>query len=313
VNESGKLLAKIELATKVKQGREHVVDELCCATKGLIEEMKDKASALCGIGVGIPGLIDTESGRLVESPNLPGWSDYDVKGEIEKRLGTTVILDNDANMAALGEQWLGAGRNSESLCMYTLGTGVGGGLILDGNLWRGWNGMAGELGHCNVEPDGHPCGCGSRGCLEQYASATAVVRLAREAIAAGGADTELRGISDSELSSRVIYEFAMKCDKVAQSVFDRVGRALGLAIGNMVNAMNIPVFVIGGGASNAWDAFAPALFAELRKRSYIYRDTTAEDGSGVAGRKRTTVVTRALLGGEGGLYGAARLAMLSQA
>jgi glucokinase len=224
-----------------------------------------------------------------------------------------VILDNDANVAALGEQWLGAGRNSKSMCMYTLGTGVGGGLILDGNLWRGWNGMAGELGHCNVEPDGHPCNCGSRGCLEQYASATAVVRLAREAIAAGGAGTELLRIPDSELSSRVIYEFAMKGDKVAQSVFDRVGRALGLAIGNMVNAVNIPVFVIGGGASNAWDAFAPALFDELRKRSYIYRDTTAEDGSGIAGRKRTTVVTRASLGGEGGLYGAARLPMLSQA
>jgi len=313
VNESGKLLAKIELATKVKQGREHVVDELCCATKALIQEMKGKASVLCGIGVGVPGLIDMESGRLVESPNLPGWSDYDVKGDIEKRLGTTVILDNDSNVAALGEQWLGAGRNSKSMCMYTLGTGVGGGLILDGNLWRGWNGMAGELGHCNVEPDGHPCNCGSRGCLEQYASATAVVRLAREAIAAGGAGTELLRIPDSELSSRVIYEFAMKGDKVAQSVFDRVGRALGLAIGNMVNAVNIPVFVIGGGASNAWDAFAPALFDELRKRSYIYRDTTAEDGSGIAGRKRTTVVTRASLGGEGGLYGAARLPMLSQA
>ena len=137
--------------------------------------------------------------------------------------------------------------------------------------------------------------------------------MAREAIAAGGAGTELLRIPDSELSSCVIYEFAMKGDKVAQSVFDRVGRALGLAIGNMVNAVNIPVFVIGGGASNAWDAFAPALFDELRKRSYIYRDTTAEDGSGIAGRKRTTVVTRASLGGEGGLYGAARLPMLSQA
>ena len=138
---------------------------------------------LRGIGVGVPGLIDSESGRLLESPNLPGWNDYDVKGEIERRLGTTVILENDANVAALGELWLGAGRGSESLCMYTLGTGVGGGLVLEGRIWRGWNGMAGELGHCNVEPEGHPCGCGSWGCLEQYASATAVVRMAREAVA----------------------------------------------------------------------------------------------------------------------------------
>ena len=106
------------------------------------------------------------------------WEDYDVKGDIERRLGTTVILENDANAAALGETMAGRGPGVESLCMYTLGTGVGGGLILDGKIWRGWNGMAGELGHCNVEPEGHPCKCGSWGCLEQYASATAVVRMA---------------------------------------------------------------------------------------------------------------------------------------
>jgi glucokinase len=317
VDEGGKLLSKIALGTNVKLGREHVIDDLCRATKAMTEEMRDKfqgTAELRGIGVGVPGLIDIESGRLVESPNLPGWSDFDVKGEIEGRLGTAVILENDANVAALGEQWLGAGRNAESMCMYTLGTGVGGGLILDGKLWRGWNGMAGEIGHCNVYPDGHPCKCGSRGCLEQYASATAVVRMAREAVVSGAATelSKLAGNSDQEFDSRVIYEFAMKGDQVAKSVFERVGRALGLAIGNMVNAINFPVFVIGGGASNAWDAFAPALFDELRRRSYIYADTTAEDGTGIAGRKRTTVVTRALLGGEGGLYGAARLAMQGQ-
>ncbi|HEX9201455.1 MAG TPA: ROK family protein [Acidobacteriaceae bacterium] len=309
VDESGSLLSKTTLGTEVSRGREHVVDELCRA----VEEMRAKYQGngeLRGIGVGVPGLIDIESGRVVMSPNLPGWEDFDVKGDIERRLGTSVILENDANVAALGEQWLGAGRNFDSLCMYTLGTGVGGGLILDGKLWRGWNGMAAELGHCNVEPEGHPCKCGSWGCLEQYASATAVMRLAREAMTGGGA-TKLRGLAEQEFNSRMIFECAMGGDTVAKSVFERVGRSLGLAIGNMVNAMNIPLFVIGGGVSSAWDAFAPAMFDEVRKRSFIYVRTTALDGKGIGGRKRTTVITRALLSGDGGLFGAARLPMVA--
>jgi glucokinase len=311
VDESGKLLSKTTLGTQVSLGREHVVNELSRAT----EDMRNKyqgAFELCGIGVGVPGLIDIESGRVVQSPNLPGWENFDVKNDIEKRLGTAVILENDANVAALGEQWLGAGRNSESLCMYTLGTGVGGGLILDGKLWRGWNGMAAELGHCNVDPEGHPCKCGSHGCIEQYASATAVVRMAREAMAGGGV-TKLQALSEQEFNSRAIYECAMSGDTVAKSVFERVGRSLGLAIASMINAMNFPLYVIGGGVSSAWEAFAPAMFDEVRKRSYIYARTTAPDGQGIGRRKRTTVITRALLGGDGGLFGAARLPLLQRA
>lgn len=306
VDESGKLLAKITLGTEVARGREFVVDELSRSILEMRERFRG-TSELCGIGVGVPGLIDSEMGRLVMSPNLPGWENYDVKGDIERRVGAPVILENDANVAAVGEQWLGAGRNSPSMCMYTLGTGVGGGLILDGRLWRGWNGMAAELGHCNVEPDGHPCKCGSWGCLEQYASASAVVRLAHEALA-GGASSELREVK--ELSSLAVYECAMRGDAVAKQVFERAGRALGMAVANMVNAVNVGLFVIGGGASSGWDAFAPAMFDEVRKRSYIYANTTAADGTGIGGRKRVTVITRAQLGGDGGLYGAARLPML---
>ena len=210
----------------------------------------------------------------------------------------------------------------KSLCMYTLGTGVGGGLVLDGRIWRGWNGMAGELGHCNVEPEGHPCGCGSWGCLEQYASATAVVRMAREALESGtgqgaalrsqtlaGQETALRSLTRG-LTSQAVYECAMQGDAEAKKVFERVGRALGMAIADMVNILNLPLYVIGGGVSSAWDAFAPAMFAEVRRRSFVYAGTTAENGGGVGGRARTTQIRRALLGGDGGLYGAARLPML---
>lgn len=313
VDEAGKLLAKTTLKTEVSLGRELVIGELCRATLAMAQQMRESrgdAAGLCGVGVGVPGLVDSESGRLLDSPNLPGWSNYDVKGEIERRLGTAVILENDANAAALGEQWMGAGRGFENMCMYTLGTGVGGGLVLNGGIWRGWNGLAGELGHCNVEPGGHACNCGSHGCLEQYASATAVVRMVREALASG-AETKLRG--EELLTARMVYEHAMRGDAVAKQVFERVGRALGIAIANMVNTLNLPLYVIGGGVSGAWEAFSPALFDEVRRRSFVYAWTTGADGKGVGGRQRSTRITRALLGGDGGLYGAARLPMLFSA
>jgi glucokinase len=336
VEEDGTMLAKLALTTEVRRGRDEVIDELCGAVRQVAEQVereRKQDGRLRGIGVGVPGLIDSESGLLLESPNLPGWNDYDVRGEIERRLGTPVILENDANCAALGEHWLGAGRGAECLCMYTLGTGVGGGLVLEGRIWRGWNGMAGELGHCNVEPEGHVCGCGSWGCLEQYASATAVVRLVGEALA-GGAETELRKVERGKLNSQTVYECAMRGDAEAKKVFERVGRALGLAIAGMVNSLNCPLYVIGGGVSNAWDAFAPALFDEVRKRSFVYAGTTAAQGagsgnaalpaagasgnaalpaagaSGIGGRRRFTRIVRATLGGDGGLYGAARLPMM---
>ena len=141
----------------------------------------------CGIGIGVPGFIDMDTGIIMRSPNLQDWANFPVRQEIEKRLNTKVILENDANAAAMGEKWLGAGRNTDHMAMYTLGTGVGGGIVLNGRLWHGINGMAGELGHFNIESEGHPCGCGSRGCLEQYASATAIVRMAHEAIDSGNA------------------------------------------------------------------------------------------------------------------------------
>jgi glucokinase len=311
VDDAGKMLAKTALGTEVSRGRDVVIDELCRAAQQLVAEMQKREGPgeLRGIGVGVPGLIDSETGRMLESPNLPGWDEYDVKGEIERRLGTAVILENDANAAAVGEQWLGAGRDVESMCLYTLGTGVGGGLVLDGKIWRGWNGMAGELGHCNVEPEGHACKCGSYGCIEQYASATAVVRMAREAIATGVPT----GMRNGELDSRLVYECAMRGDAEAKKVFDRVGRALGLAIASMINAMNLPLYVIGGGVSSAWDAFAPSMFAEVRRRSFVYAGTTEQDGSGAGGRKHWTKITRAMLGGDAGLYGAVRLPMVEAA
>src|SRR5438270_5793718 len=160
------------------------------------------------------------TGMIRESPNLPGWSDSAVRSEIEQRLHTRVILENDANAAAFGEKWLGAGRQVSDMAMLTLGTGVGGGIVLGGRIWHGMTGMAGEFGHMTVDPEGPPCSCGNRGCLERYASATAIVQMARQAIASGGA-LQLAGAanSDPEFSAKAVYNLAIQGDAEASKIF----------------------------------------------------------------------------------------------
>lgn len=306
VNSDGKLMEKLTLGAEVSRGRDFVISEMCNAIETLTAKYHGTGQLL-GIGIGVPGFIDMAAGMVMESPNLPDWKSFPARDEIEKRLKTRVILENDANSAAMGEKWLGAARDYENMAMYTLGTGVGGGLVFNGHLWHGMTGMAGELGHFNVYSDGHPCGCGSRGCLEQYASATAVVRMSSEAIARGeSAELERLSHDPGQFTSRSIYNLAVQGETAAKKVFDSVGRALGIGIGSMVNALNLPIYVIGGGVSSAWDAFAPAMFEEMKFRSSIY-SLTAPDR---VGHDKGTIVTRALLGSDAGLYGAARLPML---
>jgi glucokinase len=322
VDEQGALIEKVTLGTKVRLGRDHVIDDMCDAVQRMEEKYKNSAPLL-GIGIGVPGIIDMQTGVVRESPNLPDWVNYPARAAIEERLKTVVILENDANVAALGEKWLGAAKDYSDVAILTLGTGVGGGLVMGGAIWRGANGMAGEFGHTTVEPDGHPCGCGNRGCLEQYASATAVVRMAREAIANNGASALARTAhSDPEFSAKSIYNLAIQGDEEARRIFRYVGRCLGIVLSSLVNSLNLPIYVIGGGVSSAWEAFAPSIFEELRRRSIVYAATAPPDPSArkegasahvVAGPGHKTIVTRALLGSDAGLYGAARLPMVAEA
>jgi glucokinase len=317
VGPQGNLLEKITLGTPVALGRDRVVHDMCDAIERLASEHRSRGSLL-GIGIGVPGIIDMRTGMVHESPNLPDWTEYPVRSEIERRLGTPVILENDANSAALGEKWLGAGRDVEDMAMLTLGTGVGGGLVLGGRVWHGMVGMAGEFGHFTVEPDGVLCGCGNRGCLEVYASATAVVRMAREAIASRAAPELSRAANaDPEFSAKAVYNLAIQGSEEARKIFRRVGRALGIVLSSLVNALNLPMYVIGGGVASAWDAFSPSIFEELRTRSMVYKATAPgaaeSETASVEVQTRTgrkTLVTRALLGSDAGLFGAARLALL---
>ena len=326
----GQLLEKVTLGTKVAFGSDHVINEMCDAIQHLSVKYKETGKFL-GAGIGVPGIIDMQTGTLRKSANLPGWEDYPVRAEIERRLRSSnkdvrVVLENDANVAALGEQWLGAACGVPNVAVVTLGTGIGGGIVLGGRIWHGMNGMAGEFGHVTVEPEGHPCGCGNHGCAEQYASASAIVRMAREAIASGAAPSLARAASsDAEFGAKSVYNLAIQGDEHARRIFRSFGRYLGILLADLINVLNLDMFVIGGGVSSAWDAYAPNMFEELRERSVVYAATAPADPlssdslgkqEGAAAQtesrsERKTIITRALLGGDAGLYGAARVAVLA--
>src|ERR1700732_2884117 len=209
VSSQGHLLEKVTLGTKVALGRDHVINEMCDAIQRLSGKYRESGELL-GTGIGVPGIIDMQTGMLRKSANLPGFEDYPVRAEIERRLGARVVLENDANVAALGEQWLGAARGVPNMAVVTLGTGIGGGIVLGGKIWHGMNGMAGEFGHVPVEPNGYPGGCGSHGCAEQYSSASAIIRMAREAIATGQAPSLAKAASfDPEFGDKAIYNLAI--------------------------------------------------------------------------------------------------------
>jgi glucokinase len=295
INEPGELLEKTSIAMRTLGDRDAVIEELCRNVR-LLSDRQTAHGTLAGIGVGVPGILYVETGTLRASPNLPGWENFGVRDAIRSRLGVEVVLDNDANAAALGEHWLGAGRDVSSLCLLTLGTGVGGGIVLDGKIWRGFLGMAGEVGHIHVAADGVQCGCGSRGCLETEASATAVVRKAKALVAAGSSPALAAEIQDgSPLTARLVGQTAQAGDAACREIFVSFGRYLGLGLAMLVNTLNLPLYLLGGGVAESWALFAPAMFEELRCRSYVFAE-----GS--------TRLERARLGGDAGLYGAACLA-----
>jgi glucokinase len=307
VKEGGAQLEGVDALTEISRGREKVVHELTEAVRFLANKYSSSYKFL-GLGIGVPGIIDLQSGTVHSAANLPDWSGYPVRDDLERRLGTAVILENDANCAAVGEKWLGAGQDVEDLCMITLGTGVGGGFVVNGRPWHGVLGMAGELGHMTVIPEGRPCPCGNHGCLEQYASATAIRRAAVAAAGAGESPCLASATKqDPGLSARTVYTCAQAGDPASRHIFAAAGTALGIALANLINAFNLPVYVIGGGVSRAWDLFSPAMFHELTERSIVFRAGEQQKRS-----HRATEVKPAQLRDRAGLIGAARLPMIMQ-
>jgi glucokinase len=285
IDSTGKMLDKVAGATNFAEGREAVLAEIVESIDGL--RKKHGAASLAGIGVGVPGFIRIKEGFLTGSPNLPYLENYPVRDKIERCLGARVILENDANAAALGERWMGAGAGVDDLVLLTLGTGIGGGIISGGRLIRGFLGMAGELGHTTVVPNGNPCACGNQGCLEKHASATAVVAMA--------------GMMHlgQNLTAKDVYDIA-KLDTEkganAREIWRVVGESLGIALATLVNTFNFPLYLLSGGVLPAWEFFAPHMMRVVEQRSFTYR----ANPSG-------TRIEQATLGNEAGLYGAACL------
>jgi glucokinase len=251
--------------------------------------------------------MELPEGRLLDPPNLPGWENFELRRELEKRLKTRVVVENDANVAALAECLLGQGKELKlnSLCMLTLGTGVGSGIILNGRIWHGMNGMAGESGHVSVDPQGPMCACGTRGCLELSASATGLVRQARELIAldpGGALAANLRQKPD--FTAGDLFALAKGGDPKAIHIFEAQGGAIGRGLAGLVNSLNLPLYVLGGGVTAAWELFAPKMFAELSQGSSIYRLTDPQRTASRYMAKANTHIVPAKLGSNSGILGA---------
>ena len=301
VTPEGERLEAVSQATRLHAGPQAVLDDIAGAIHNLMERSRG-AEPLLGIGVGSPGPLELPAGILHHPPNLPGFDGLHLREELERRLGRCVCVDSDANLAAFGEHYLGAGRTfgADSLCMLTLGTGVGCGIVLDGSVWHGMQGAAGESGHGPLDPNGPLCPCGARGCLEMYASATAIARRAGQL---GLQPAEGNG-STPPLTASGIADLATEGDARALQVFDEMGRALGLSLANLINALDLPLYVIGGGAAAAWPLFAPRMFATVREMSYVYRMSMPDDPA-VFQHGRTHIAPAQL--SDAGLLGAALL------
>lgn len=261
------------LPTRSEQGSESVVDrmvemiETCIAMT--CQEVGITRAEIAGVGVGAPGPLDREKGIVVVAPNL-GWKDFPLRELIADRVGLEATLDNDANCATLGEAWTGAARGARNVIGITIGTGIGGGIILDGKLYHGASDVAGEIGHMTIDIEGRRCKCGNYGCLEAYASGTNIALRARERVEAGEASA-LRDMVDGDLAritAALVYEASGAEDELAREIVRDTARFLGAGIANLLNAVNPEVVVIAGGVTRAGDALFEPLRTEVRRRAF---------------------------------------------
>lgn len=287
------LLESWEIPTRTEENGRYILGDVAASVKARMEEKGISASEVAGLGIGVPGPV-LETGVVNQAVNLH-WGVMDVREILSDALdGMTVKVGNDANVAALGEQWKGGGQGYQNVVLVTLGTGVGGGLILDGKIVSGSHGAGAEIGHMKVEehePDA--CNCGKHGCLEQYASASGIVRVTRKKLAETKKATVLK--DDDRLSAKLIFDAAKENDAFALSMVDAFGRKLGEALAQIAAVVDPEVFVIGGGVSRAGEIileavekyYAPAAFHACR----------------------TTVFKLAKLGNDAGMYGAVRMVL----
>jgi len=264
VNRNGEILNRQKTPTPTSGNRGDIIAAILTAARECMETAAGEIEFV-GFGAAVPATVNSQDGVILRSPNLPELSGMEFSAVFSEALEMPVVLENDANSATVGERWKGAAQDVRNFIMVTLGTGVGGGIMINGELLRGPDGTAGEVGHIPVEPEGHPCGCGSNGCLEQYASASAISRIASELIPVYP-ETELH--SDLEITPLDVYNAGLHGDALSLEVFRRAGRYLGIALGGLVNVLNPEAIVIGGGAAAGWDLFIDSLRREIDYRAF---------------------------------------------
>ncbi len=296
VDRSGNILYRLKQDTP----RTNSADDFVQALVESVEECRNQVLQDDGdfsVGcVAVPGTVRPGEGSILTMPNLRCLEGFELKAALNREFGFSTIVENDANAAAVGEMWLGAARGFQTIVCVTLGTGVGGGIILEGELWRGIEGAAGEIGHIGVDPFGGVyCACGSQGCLEVYGSATAIVRMARES-SAMYPDTSLK-LAES-ISAEAIYEAGLDGDQLALEIFQRMGEHLGVGLATLVNLIDPEIIVIAGGVAGSWQLFERPMRQQFMERAF-------------PGPAKHVKITRAELGDNAGLLGAARLAFLN--
>ena len=295
ITQDGEIVAEKRCASKVEDGVDHVLDQIVLIIRDLIEPA-GKQFSLQVMGIGTAGNVNIEKGILIEATNFPNWHNIPIGMELEKRLHIPVFVDNDANVAAIGEHAYGAGRGVSEMLMVTLGTGVGGGLILRGKIYRGSNGVAGEFGHTVIQQNGPICGCGRNGCVEAFIGTRGIIQNVRTRLESGRKSL-LNKIESEKMTPKDISEAAQKGDTVAIEVFRDVGSYLGIALGNVANLLNIERVVVSGGVAKAGE------FILKSAREYLSRTALKIPGE-------TIQVHLSTLGDRAGMVGAARLAML---
>ncbi|MCB0221438.1 MAG: ROK family protein [Chrysiogenetes bacterium] len=291
ISARGRLISRVEVSSADGQSPAGMIALFGSAARGLVADAG--LQHMPRIGIGVAGGIDAARGIVTQSPQFPKWKNFALGPRLEEALGTKVLLANDVDAALLGERWLGAAKGAQTVVAYWLGTGVGGALVLDGKLWNGPSGMAGELGHMLVDPAGERCNCGARGCLETISSATGIERAARKA-ARAGKPIKLDG--KTARTAREVFEAAVAGDAQARAIWKRAGWALGESIGGLVNALSIDRVVIGGKVAGAGRFFLPELRRAAKARAFRYPGSRLH-------------LELAELGDDAGLLGAASLAL----
>ena len=261
------------IPTLSENGAEAVVDRIAALVEDVIRETQNETGAersdFLGVGIGSPGPLDRARGVVIVTPNL-GWRDFPLRDEVSKRVNLPATLDNDANCATLGEWWCGAAKGGRNVVGLTIGTGIGGGLILDGKLYHGAADSAGEIGHTTIDSTGRRCKCGNYGCLEAYTSGPAIAERARETLE-GDDDSLLVGMVDRDLkkiTAQTVFEAAKRGDRIASEVVRDTAHFLGVGVSNLLNIFNPDIFVIAGGVTQAGDLLFDPLRAEVKRRAF---------------------------------------------